>query len=256
MPMDRSPLLSVVVICWNSLDRLRQLLESVPAALEGIPHELILIDNGSTDGTADYIAVRHPEIIYRRLDRNLGVAAARNRGIALTAGDYIWLLDDDTVINSEAIGAMLRFMKDTPDCGICGCALRTPEGELQQSYKPFPSLGIKLRNVLGIGKADPYADAVAQGTPFSPFYIIGACQLIRRKTLEEVGPLDERIFYGPEDADFCLRAARAGWATVCLPDVSITHHWKRITTRRPLSKIGRAHIRGLLHFYRKHRRIF
>ena len=117
-------------------------------------------------------------------------------------------------------------------------------------------MGVKLRNVLGIGKADPYANAMALGKPFSPFYIIGACQLIRRKTLEEVGPLDERIFYGPEDADFCLRAARRGWSTVYLPDVSITHHWKRITTRRPLSKIGRAHIRGLLHFYLKHRRIF
>lgn len=254
--MDRSPLLSVVVICWNSLERLRQLLDSVPDALAGIPHELILIDNGSTDGTADYIASFHPEIIYRRLGSNRGVAAARNRGIALAKGDYIWLLDDDTVINSEAVGAMLRHMEANPQCGICGCALRTPEGELQQSYKPFPSVGVKLHNVLGIGKADPYADAMALGKPFSPFYIIGACQLIRRKTLEEVGPLDERIFYGPEDADFCLRAARRGWSTVYLPDVSITHHWKRITTRRPLSKIGRAHIRGLLHFFLKHRRIF
>ena len=120
--MDRSPLLSVVVICWNSLERLRQLLDSVPDALAGIPHELILIDNGSTDGTADYIASFHPEIIYRRLGSNRGVAAARNRGIALAKGDYIWLIDDDTVINSEAVGAMLRHMEANPQCGICGCA--------------------------------------------------------------------------------------------------------------------------------------
>ena len=254
--MDRTPHLSLVVICWNSLARLRQLLDSIPAALAGIPHELILIDNGSTDGTDVYMAAHHPEIIYRRLDSNRGVAAARNRGIALAKGDYIWLLDDDTAINSAAIGEMLRFMDETPDCGICGCALRTPQGELQQSYKPFPSVGVKLRNVLGLRTADPYADAVAKGEPFRPFYIIGACQLIRRQTLAEVGALDERIFYGPEDADFCLRAARKGWSTCYIPAVSIVHHWKRITTRRPFSKIGRAHIRGLLHFYLKHRRLF
>lgn len=250
-----TPRLSVVIICWNSLANLQGLLASLPAALAGIDHEIILTDNGSTDGTDGYIAVTHPEIVYRRLDRNRGVAYARNRGIEQASGRYIWLLDDDTAVNAEAADALISYMETHPDCGICACALRAPDGALQRSYKPFPGPLSKLRGLLGLGCADPYAAEISAGCHFEPEYVIGACQLVRREVFETVGLLDEHIFYGPEDADFCLRTRKAGWHVAYLPAVSIIHKWKRITSRRPLSAIGRAHIRALFYFYRKHRRL-
>lgn len=247
--------LSVVIICWNSLGNLRLLLESMEGALAGVDSEVIVVDNGSDDPTADYLRVHYPHVLYRRLDRNYGVAYARNRGIEMAGGDYVWLLDDDTEINRRALGAMMTHMDANPQCGICACALCDGDGNVQESCKPYPGLMVKVRNVLGLGAANPYAAQMSGTEPFEPEYVIGACQLVRRSVFDRVGLLDQRIFYGPEDADFCLRARRAGWHTAYLPAVSIIHKWKRITSRRPLSRIGRAHMRGLLHFYRKHRRL-
>lgn len=244
--------LSVVIICWNSLSNLRELLDSVPEALKGIEHEVILIDNGSTDATRQIVTSNYQWVHYSRLDRNRGVAYARNRGIEQSSGNYIWILDDDTIINSEAIANMLCYMDSHPDCGICACALRDLSGFRQASYKPYPSLAIKIRNIIGLPAPDPYVNKCG---PFEPDYVIGACQLIRREVISNIGMLDEKIFYGPEDADFCMRARADGWKITFLPNVSIIHKWKRITNRRPLSKIGRAHIRALLYFYIKHRRL-
>lgn len=247
--------LSVVVICWNSLANLRVLLASLPGALKGIESELIVVDNGSTDGTGRFISENYPQALYRRLERNMGVAYARNRGIEMSRGRFVWLLDDDTVINPEATAMLLGHMQNHPQCGIAACRLTDADGNEQQSYKSFPGLGVKVRNMLGIN-SNPYSEMIARREVFSPCYVIGACQLIRREVIDCVGPLDEHIFYGPEDADFCLRTRAAGWGVDYIPSVSIIHKWKRITNRSPFSAMARRHISALLYFYRKHHRWF
>ncbi len=253
--------LSVVLICWNSLNYLREALASLQETLTvATDSEIILIDNGSTDGTDNFIAQHYPQIVYQRLPQNRGVAYARNRGIEKARGNYVWLLDDDTIANSKALAEILQYMQQHPECGICGCRLLNTQGETQESYKPYPSLAIKVRNVLhshikNSHPTDSYAREIAAGVPFEPTYIIGACQLIRREVIEHIGLLDEKIFYGPEDADYCIRARKAGWHTAYLPQVSITHHWKRITNRSPFSRIGRKHTAALIYFYCKHRKL-
>lgn len=253
--------LSVVLICWNSLAYLREALASLHSTLRATTDsEIIVIDNGSTDGTDRYIAQNYPQIIYRRLPRNRGVAYARNRGIELAKGEFVWLLDDDTTADHTALETMLSYMQQHPECGICGCRLVNTEGETQQSYKPYPGLGIKTGNVLQSlfrtqKSSDRYAKEIKTGKPFEPTYIIGACQLIRREVIEQIGLLDEKIFYGPEDADYCIRARNSGWHIAYLPQASIMHHWKRITNRNLFSPIARRHIAALLYFYCKHRKI-
>ena len=254
--------LSVVLICWNSLTYLREVLASLQDTLSVAgDSETIIIDNGSTDGTDRFITENYPNVIYRRLPENKGVAYARNRGIEIARGEYVWLLDDDTIVNSKALDAMLRHMQQTPDCGICGCRLVNTDGETQQSYKVYPGLWVKVCNVAHsiFGKktstTDPYATELGMGKPFHPTYIIGACQLLRREMIGKIGLLDEKIFYGPEDADYCLRARKEGWETTYLPAVSIIHHWKRITNRNLFSPIARRHTKALLYFYCKHRKI-
>lgn len=248
--------LSVVIICWNSLSNLKELFASLPDALEGLDSEVIVVDNGSTDGTEAWLKQCGISHSYMKLDRNYGVAAARNKGIEEASGRYVWLLDDDTIINLEAARGLVEYMDSHPDCGIAACTLRAPDGALQRSYKPFPGIGMKVRNMLGMDSSDPYSAELAAGLPFEPTYVIGACQMIRRELFLKVGMLDSRIFYGPEDADFCLRVRKAGMHIAYLPNIEIIHKWKRITTRRPFSPIGRAHIRGLLHLYFKHRKLF
>lgn len=244
--------LSVIIICCNSLGNLTRMLESLKPALDGIDSEIVITDNGSTDGTREFIAAHYPEANYLRLDENRGVAYARNRAIERARGELLWILDDDTVVNARAARDLIDYMDNNAACGIAACALFSADGERQLSYKPYPGPMLKLRNVLGLGGSDPYAALVAAGEPFEPVYVIGACQLIRRDVFDAVGLLDEAIFYGPEDADFCLRARRAGWHVAYLPVPAIIHHWRRMTTRRPFSKTGRAHMRGLLHFYLRH----
>ena len=274
--------LSVIFICWNSLPHLRKALASMRETLNvASSSEIIIIDNGSTDGTDDFIAARYPYAIYRRLSENRGVAYARNRGIELAQGEYIWLLDDDTIANAQTLRTMLCYMHETPQCGICGCRLTDSSGNVQQSYKTYPGLGIKQRNLfhsiwqnnilhirlfnkkttnrphsdIQSPSPDPYAEQVAAGKPFEPVYIIGACQLIRRTVIEQIGMLDQHIFYGPEDADFCIRAKKAGWHIAYLPQTTMIHQWQRITNRNPFSPIARRHIAALFYFYRKHRKI-
>ena len=133
--------LSVVLICWNSLSHLREALASLQDTLTAATDsEIILIDNGSTDGTDHFIAQHYPQVVYHRLPVNKGVAFARNRGIEQARGKYIWLLDDDTVANREALAQMIQYMQEHPQCGICGCRLVNARGETQESYKPYPSL--------------------------------------------------------------------------------------------------------------------
>lgn len=245
---------SIVVICHNSLTNVKQLLTSVKMAMLGIDHEIIVADNGSTDGTDEFLQTC--DVTYILLDRNYGVAYARNRAIEKANAEYIWILDDDTMINAEAATAMVSYLDEHPECGVCSCALVDEDGSLQLSYKPYPGLWAKIRNVLHIHTSDRYARQIKLQVPFQPEYVIGACQMVRRKVFDEVGLLDEHIFYGPEDADFCLRARHAGWQVVYIPMVSIIHKWRRITSRRPFSAIGRLHIKGLIYLYWKHRRLW
>ena len=104
-------------------------------------------------------------------------------------------------------------------------------------------------------RSTDYLTSLAGTEPFEAEYVIGACQMIRREALEAVGLLDERIFYGPEDCDYCLRLRAEGWKVTYLPQYAMVHHCQRKTTHRPFSTLGRQHIKALLYFYWKHRRL-
>lgn len=249
--------LSVVILCWNSEARLRTLFPTLRKALQGIDAEVILVDNGSrhpVDTLPAEYRLPAPKVI--RLDRNYGVAYGRNRGMEAAQGEYVWLLDDDTEVNASAIATMLAHMEQHPNCGMCGCRLTDAEGIVQESYKSFPGLGVKLRNILHIKSKSPYLSELAESNVIHPTYIIGACQLIRHQVVLKIGLLDECIFYGPEDADFCLRAAKAGYTVDYLTTATIIHHWRRLTTTSPFSTMGRKHIKALFHFWHRHKRLF
>lgn len=245
--------LSVVIITWNQLATTLRCLASIEETVVRPDVEIIVVDNGSTDGTAAAISERYPSVSLIGNNENRGVAAARNQGIQTATGQYVLLLDNDTEASAEAIEQMLSYMEMNPDVGLCGCRLTDADGNVQDSYKPYPGLMIKARNVLGCHNK-PYNPPVNDDGTLSPFYVIGACQLIRREAIAQVGLLDDRIFYGPEDADYCLRLAQSGWGVRYLPDVSIRHLYRRATRRSLFSPLARKHIAALLYFYRKHHR--
>ena len=247
--------ISLVILTCNQRDTTLRCLRSLERFMAEPDCELILVDNGSTDGTAEAVARKFENIRYVRLDENRGVAAGRNAGLRLAVGRHLMILDNDTIATPEAIYALSAYLDKHPDTGIVGPRLTNPEGLVQTSYKPFPGFGVKLRNVIaGASRTSIAANPPAE--PFEPFYIIGAAQMFPRYVYEAVGGLDENIFYGPEDADFCMAVRKLGKKIVYNPHITIIHDWQRATTSRLLSAGARRHAAALLYFYRKHRRWF
>lgn len=246
---------SIVIITWNGKLHLQKCLASLANYSRRPGVEIILVDNGSLDGTAEWVREAYPDVRFVALDENKGVAYARNRGLELAKGDYLLILDNDTVVTEKTLDGMVRYMEDHPDVGLCGCRLVDANGNVQESCKKFPGVIEKTANLL-YGSRYRYAyGRKRMSEPFEPEYLIGACQLIRRQAFKDAGYLDERIFIGPEDADFCLRVRAKGWALRYLPQFTIMHYCQRLTNRHIFSPLGRKHISALFYLYWKYKRL-
>lgn len=246
---------SIVIITWNGKLHLQKCLASLANYSRRPGVEIILVDNGSLDGTAEWVREAYPDVHFVALDENKGVAYARNRGLELAKGDYLLILDNDTVVTEKTLDGMVRYMEDHPDVGLCGCRLVDANGNVQESCKKFPGVIEKTANLL-YGSRYRYAyGRKRMSEPFEPEYLIGACQLIRRQAFKDAGYLDERIFIGPEDADFCLRVRAKGWALRYLPQFTIMHYCQRLTNRHIFSPLGRKHISALFYLYWKYKRL-
>jgi len=250
------PCLSTVILTSNQRKLTERVVGSLNEFMLSADAEVILVDNGSSDGTQNAVMAKDFEwkerLKYIYLNENIGVAPGRNVGLKHASGDVILILDNDTIVDREALAYMLRRLLCDKTIGILAPALYSPSGELQDSAKPFPGVGIKVRHF--ISPKWRREDERAEACECEPFYVIGACQMFRREVMEKAGMLDERIFYGPEDADFCMRVRQAGFRIVYDPQVRIIHDWQRITSRRRFSRLSLLHIRSLIYFYLKHRR--
>jgi len=246
--------LSIVIITWNQLSYLQDCLCSLQPVMQREDVEVIVVDNGSEDGTCQYLTVNYPQIYLHINDCNKGVAYARNRGLELAQGKRVLFLDNDTVVNENAISGMEIYLDEHSKVGLCACRLVDSNSQIQDSFKPFPGLWLKIKNVLGITKTNA-PDLQTVTSPIEPVYVIGACQMIRREVIERIGLLDENIFYGPEDADYCMRIVAEGWKVVYLPQYTIVHHWRRATNKKLFSRLAWKHFCALCYFYAKYKRI-
>lgn len=243
--------LSIVILTCNQLKLTSQCLDAL-STLVCDSIEVIVVDNGSADGTPDEIIRLYPWVRLLALPANHGVAAGRNIGIKASTGAQILILDNDTIPSAESIKRLAAYLDRHPECGLCAPKLVMIGGEVQQSYKPYPGLREKVLNVIFPQR---HCAGVVSENVLHPDYVIGACQMVRREVLDHVGLLDENIFYGPEDADFCIRIAEAGYTIDYVPSIEMVHLWQRATVRRPFSHLTLKHLRGLLYFWAKHHRL-
>lgn len=254
------PRYTVVILTWNSKQHVGPCLDSLAAASPGEPCDVIVIDNGSTDGTPEIVRERAPGARLIRNRENRGVAAARNQGLVLARTPYSIILDVDTVVGEGAFSRLLDFMESSPDVGVVGPRLVMPDGHVQPSCQLFPTIVDKLVRQLPNGAGDRFlrevelADWDHDGLRDID-YVVGACQAIRMRALHSVGWLDERIFYGPEDVDLCLRMHLAGWRVVYMGDAVVRHECQRVTRQR-LNMLTLRHIMGLAHLFATHRYLF
>ena len=251
-----TPTLSIVILTWNSRQLLADCLAAVPAATAGIATEVIVVDNGSRDDTAALLA-KHPELVVIRNAENRGVAPGRNQGLRRARGELVAVLDVDTVPAPRAFTTLVEALRATPRAGVVAPKMVGPDGSLQYSCRRFPTLLDKLARRLPERWGRSLADDVElRGWDHASVrevdYVIGACQVIRAAALAEVGLLDERIFYGPEDVDLCLRMRRAGWSVVYVP-AAVVMHLERRVTRKLWSSLTARHAYALAYYFWKHR---
>ncbi len=235
---------AVTVRCLDSLDRFM---------CDNCGCQIIIVDNGSIESVE--AVINRQKYVWRdrlkvlTMPENLGVAGGRNVGLKAVGnkGGYVMLLDNDTIVPQGAIEYMVGFMDCHKDIGLLAPKLVSPDGLWQASFKKFPGIKEKLLNLMG---RSPYIKNPPSHL-IDPFYVIGACQLIRASVLLKTGLLDDKIFFGPEDADFCMRVRANGYRVVYQPSVSIVHDWQRASSKSLFSKTSRRHIKGLFYFYGK-----
>lgn len=253
--------LSFVILTWNSVGTID---DCVGGAIrkcesEGIGYEVLVVDNGSTDGTKKLVErwTEQFPVHLIRFPRNVGTAVSRNAAFLKCRGTFVCVMDSDAILQEGRIEDMLAVLGDR-SVGIAAPRLVLPNGTVQNSVKRHPSAWAKLLKVPRILLGLPFPDL--DFYPDFPFEgrrdvetAIAACWFLRKDLLDRVGLLDERIFYPTEDIDYCLRVRKAGFRIVCAPRLSVLHHTQHLTHKRPLSRMGWLHLRYLAYYFWKHR---
>ncbi|HEX9074326.1 MAG TPA: glycosyltransferase family 2 protein [Anaerolineae bacterium] len=242
--------LSVIIVCWNNKRYLEPCLRSLYGA--GLHHsfEVVVVDNGSTDGTQAMLREAFPQVRLIQNDRNVGLSAASNRGIKETQGRYVLLLNDDTLVNQASLDATIEFMDNHPEAGAVGGKLLNPDGSFQAGYASFSSLiqEFLIATRLGFMISPAYPSHGGGGQIKQVDWLSSACLLLRRSTLYEVGLLFEDYFIYGDEADLQYRLKRAGWKVYYLPGVETIHFGGRSLDRWRRRKMVN---RGKMLFYKK-----
>ncbi len=256
-----------MIISHNDAGRLPAALNSAAlmATQAGLDWEIWVVDNGSRDHTAEmletYRRALGPRLCVLTLARNRGTTLPRNLALRQVRGRVICVMDSDAELLHDGLAGVLRFLEAFPEVGIAAPRILTPSGHIYNSVKMLPTLSDKLRKLPGIVRRGPKRNT--DWYPSFPFTrprpvhtAISCCWFFRREIFEVVGPLDEHIFYSPEDVDWCLRCWKAGKAVVYYPYLRVMHHTRQITHKRPLSRLSLSHMRGILYYLLKHRYCF
>ena len=253
--------LSICLVPLNALSFMEPLLDSIDKFTSGLSYELIVVYNGSTDGTADWIEQHHPEILLIRNQNNLGFTRGNNQAIALAQGDHILLLNPDTLLTEDCFGPQISYLRENPEVGITIPKVLNSDGSFQQQSRRGEARPVEVFGYfLKLGKLFPSSKALngylqswlPQDEIAEVKAVSGSCMFIRREVYEQIGGLDEQFFAYQEDSDYCMRARQAGWKVMYVPLSSIIHYAGEGGSKtRPYHSIYQWH-RSYYLYYRKH----
>jgi GT2 family glycosyltransferase len=218
--------LSIIIVNWNTKKLLLDCFASVYKTVKHISMEVWLVDNASTDGSVEAVKRFYPDVKIIQNSRNLGFAAANNRALKRMCGRYAVLLNTDTVLTKGAIEAIYDFMENTPDAGMACGQLLNPDGSKQNSIANFPGLASLLLNETLLRILLPRRYPSKRKEYKSPIEVdscIGACLIVRKKTMDHVGLLDDDYFFFFEETDWSRRIKQSGWKIYFVPFARIIH---------------------------------
>lgn len=251
---------SVCIVNLNAGALLRDSLRSLYQHTADLELEVIVVDNGSSDGSPALIRAEFPQVRLIENPRNLGFTHPTNQAMQAAQGDFVLLLNPDTLVLPGAVQNLLRFLRDNPEVGICGPKILNRDGSLQTPCRrgisrPWNTISYFLglarlfpKSKFFSGYTMTYLD---ENTAHAVAGVSGACMLIRREVINQVGYFDERYFAYQEDADYCFQAQNAGWGISYVPSAQIIHYGGQGGSRaQPLRSIYEWH-RSYYLFYRK-----
>ena len=250
------PDLTIIIVSYNARADLERCVASLLAHPPRVSHEIVVVDNQSTDGSADAVRGR-PGVTVIQLGSNVGFARANNLGIRQTSSEHVLLLNSDTVVPPDAIDRLVDLLRRRPDVAVVGPRLVDGEGRAEMSYGRMLGPWVELqRKVLVHAHARRMGAATrmverATRQQQTPDWVSGACLLVRRRDAEAVGLLDERYFMYEEDVDFCAAIRRQGRLVLFTPDTEVVHLRGRSAATAPAAT-KKAYRRSQLAFYQKH----
>lgn len=252
--------LSVIIVNYNVRQFLENALTSIYRALEGIEGEVFVVDNASGDGSVDMVKSKFPRVMLIETGENAGFARANNIALKKARGEFLLLINPDTVVQEDTFRVMLQFFRDVPDAGIAGCKMLNPDGSLQlPCRRSFPTPWVAFTKIFGLSALFPrsrifgrynltYLD---EDETYRVDAIGGAFMMLRRKAYEAVGGLDESFFMYGEDLDWCYRIAQAGFGVYYVHSTKIIHFKGESTRRSDIDEI-RLFYQAMQLFVRKH----
>ncbi|BCS95195.1 glycosyl transferase [Desulfoluna limicola] len=244
--------ISIVIVSFNTCDLTRRCLACVQEHGGEVNREVIVVDNASADGSPEMIEQEFPEVTLIRLAVNKGFAGGNLPGMKQAKGRYILLLNSDAFITAGVLSKTLAYMDANKRVGILGCRLTNPDGSLQPSARSLPGPINKFFHLSGLAARFPASPIFGKvdytwwdhSTPRKVGWVVGAFFMIRRRTMKEIGLLDDGYFLYFEEIDYCLAAHRKYWEVVFYPDASVVHLGGQSTLKTPgrISTHGRQNL--------------
>ena len=221
---------SIIVVSYNTRELLWDCLTSVALGCEGLSAEVFVVDNASSDDSAEIVRKEFPEVCLVVNDANLGFAAANNLALERAAGRYVVLLNPDTQVRRGAMTRLVEFMDARPQAGYCGPRLLNADGSLQESARRFPTVLSSAFSILGLDRRYPHSRHALNlhslhedRQLFRADWVSGACLMVRSTAVQEVGLMDAGFFLYFEETDWCRRMASSGWEGWYVPSAEVIH---------------------------------
>lgn len=251
-----NPRLSIIVVNYNGRGHLEGLLESLARHPPSTSHEVVVVDNASTDGSAALVSAA-PGVRLIQLRENVGFSAGNNAGIRATAGELVLLLNSDTLLAPGVLDVLIERLEAYPSAAVAGPRLVDANGDPELSFgrmiSPLTEVSQKAIVSLYARGFGPVSRWVERATSTEQLvdWVSGACLLVRRSVAVQVGLLDERFFLYTEDVDFCASVRAAGWQVLFTPRSAVVHLRGRSRATAPRAT-NAAYRHSQLAFYAKH----
>lgn len=257
--LESKPILSIGIVSYNALDYLKKCLKSVSLSQESVSFEIIVVDNHSQEDNVNFIQKNYPSITLIKNSQNLFFATALNQALSIAKGDFFLSLNPDTEITSGSLTKMVYYLQEHHQIGVLGCRLLNSDGSLQFSignylnifnllneYSFFFKIYFRL-NYNSLVRKHSFNHKVDS--------LLGACLLIRKQVIQEVGPFDEYFRFYAEEVDFLYRVTQRKWQVYYLSEVAIYHHSNKSAAQTKLQRIFslEENLKSQLRFFIKHR---